>query len=99
MIEKLFAAVVLAICVVFMVRLLLGVRLRLKFDTAARRAWYRIKGWARSITHWRSSRKNAAQAAQAAEDAIRRARDGGSWEGNVYKPKSFNKRPPRNKLH
>jgi hypothetical protein len=96
MIEKIFAAVVLAVCIVMMVRLLLSVRLRLKFDTTARRSWYRMRGWALSIYHWRSSRKNAAQAA---EDAIRRAREGGTWEGNVYKPKSFSKRPPRNKLH
>ena len=95
MIEKLFAAVVLAVCLVLMVRLLLGARLRLKFDATARRSWYRIRGWSLSIYHWRSSRKDAARVA---EEAIRRAREGGTWEGNVYKPKSF-KRPPRNKLH
>jgi hypothetical protein len=95
MIEKFFAAVVLAVCIVMMVRLLLSVRLRLKLDATARRSGYRIRGWALSAYHWRSGRKNAAQVA---EEAIRRARDGGSWEGNVYKPKSF-KRPPRDKLH
>jgi hypothetical protein len=46
--------------------------------------------------HWRSAKRAAAKAA---EDAIRRARqkDGGEWEGNVYKPKAFRK--PPNKLH
>ena len=32
-----------------------------------------------------------------AEEAIRRAK-GGTWEGNVYKPRSFRK-PPRDKMH
>jgi hypothetical protein len=95
MIEKLFAAVALAVCIVLMVRLLLGVRLRLRFDAAARRSWQRVKGWTLTAYHWRSSRKDAARVA---EEAIRRAREGGRWEGNVYKPKSF-KRPPRDKLH
>jgi hypothetical protein len=95
MFEKILPAVVLAVCVVFMARLLLGVRLRQRFDASARRSWHRTKGRALSIYHWRSSRKIAAQAA---EDAIQRAREGGTWEGNVYKPKSF-KRPPRDKLH
>lgn len=95
MIEKSFAIAVLAICVVMMARLLLGVRLRMKVDAFARRTWQGIRGGANSLVHRRSSRKTAEQLA---EEAIRRARGEGSWEGNVYKPKSF-KRPPRDKLH
>jgi hypothetical protein len=39
------------------------------------------------------------EAARAAEEAIKRARErGGEWDGNVYKPKSFRK-PPRDKMH
>lgn len=95
MFEKILPAVVLAVCVVFMARLLLAVRVRLRFDAAARRSWHRMRGWGLSLYHWRSSRKNATRAA---EEAIQRAREGGTWEGNVYKPKSF-KRPPRDKLH
>lgn len=95
MIEKVFAIAVLAICVVLMVRLLIGVRLRMRLDALARRAWQAVRDGARSLTRRRSSRKSAAQEA---EEAIRRAREGGTWDGNVYKPKSF-KRPPRDKLH
>ncbi|MBC7957229.1 MAG: hypothetical protein H7Y33_15315 [Cytophagales bacterium] len=95
MFEKIIPTVVLAVCAVFIARLLIGERLRLRFDAAARRIWQRIRGWGLRVYHWRSSRKNAAQVA---EDAIQRAREGGTWEGNVYKPKSF-KRPPRDKLH
>jgi len=94
--EKIFAIAVLAICVVMMTRLLLGVRLRMKVDAFARRSWQGLRGGARSLLHRRSSRKSAEQLA---EEAIRRARGEGSWEGNVYKPKSFSKRPPRDKLH
>jgi hypothetical protein len=95
MFEKFLAVAVLAICVVLMVRLLIGVRLRSRLDAFARRGWQGMRHGAWSILHWRSARKNAAQVA---EEAIRRARGEGSWEGNVYKPKSF-KRPPRDKLH
>ena len=95
MTEKLFPAFIFAVCVVFMARLLMSTRLRMKFDAAARTAWLRIKRAALSVYHWRSSRKTAERVA---EEAIRRARGEGSWEGNVYKPKSF-KRPPRDKLH
>jgi len=94
--EKIFAIAVLALCVVMMARLLLGVRLRMKLDAFARRTWQGIRGGARSLNRRRSSPKSAAQVA---EEAIQRAREGGTWEGNVYKPKSFDKRPPRDKLH
>ena len=91
MIEKVLAAVVLIVCLVFMARLLVGVRRRMKFDAWARGIWNRV----RDLYRWRASRKTAERAA---EEAIRRARENGTWEGNVYKPKSF-KRPPRDKLH
>ena len=95
MTEKLFPAFIAALCIVFMLRLLVGERLRWRFDSAMRRSWQRIKSAVLSVYHWRHSRKDAARVA---EEAIRRARDGGTWEGNVFKPKSF-KRPPRDKLH
>lgn len=91
MIEKVLAAAGLIVCLVFMARLLMGPRRRMKFDAWARGLWQRM----RNLHRWRSSRKTAERVA---EEAIRRARDNGTWEGNVYKPKSF-KRPPRDKLH
>lgn len=91
MIEKVFAAVGLIICLVLMARLLAGPRRRVKFDTWARDAWESV----RHLHRRRASRKTAERVA---EEAIRRARENGTWEGNVYKPKSF-KRPPRDKLH
>ena len=103
MFQQIFAGLVLATCALLLVRLVIGERRRYRFDAAARRLWLMLRRFALwlkrkvlSLWHWRSSRR---QAAQAAEEAIRRARSAdGAWDGNVYKPKSFRK-PPRDKMH
>ena len=96
MIERVFAAIVVALCAVLLVRLLLNERRRYRFDAAVRRAAKALHRFWLRVYHWRSSRRNAARAA---EEALRRARGAdGSWDGNVYKPKSFRK-PPRDKMH
>ncbi len=95
MIEQAISAVVLALCLGMIVRLMVGPQRRYRFDQWARRTGLGIKQGLQRLVHWRSSRKTAERVA---EDAIRRARGEGSWDGNVYKPKSF-KRPPRDKLH
>ncbi len=86
LIEQILAGIVVAVCVVMLVRLCLGARLRYRFDAAARRAWFSVRRTALRLRYWRSSRKNAERVA---EEAIRRARGGVKREGNVYKPKSF----------
>jgi hypothetical protein len=101
--QQIFAGLVLVACALLLFRLVLGERRRYRFDAAARRLWFLLRRFALSLYqkllslwHWRSSRR---QAAQAAEEAIRRARSAeGEWDGNVYKPKSFRK-PPRDKMH
>lgn len=103
MFQQVFAGLVLATCALLLFRLVIGERRRYRFDAAARRLWFLLRRFALwlqrkalSLWHWRSSRR---QAAEAAEEAIRRARSAdGSWDGNVYKPKSFRK-PPRDKMH
>ena len=103
MFQQIFAGLVLAACALLLVRLVIGERRRYRFDAAARRLWFTLRRFALwlqrktlSLWHWRSARR---QAAQAAEEAIRRARSAdGAWDGNVYKPKSFRK-PPRDKMH
>ncbi len=92
MIEKLFAAFVLAVCVALFARLLVGARRRARLDAAVKRGTRRGVQSARALWQRRSTRRAATQAA---DEAIRRAQ--GEWDGNVYRPKSF-KRPPR-KLH
>jgi hypothetical protein len=101
--QQVFAGLVLTVCALLLVRLVIGERRRWRFDAAARRLWFTLRRFGLAVHrkllllwHWRSSRR---QAAQAAEEAIRRARGAeGSWDGNVYKPKSFRK-PPRDKMH
>lgn len=91
-VDRVLAAIALAVCVVMLVRLAVGARWRAKGDAVLRRALRAVRGMALSVRHRR-------EAARAAEEAIKRARErGGEWDGNVYKPKSFRK-PPRDKMH
>lgn len=94
MIEKLFAGLVLACCVVMLLRLALGPARRQRFDRFCVHRWNLLRAWA--IALWRRPRSRRA-AQQLADDAIRRAREG-SWDGNVYTPEQF-KKPPRDKMH
>lgn len=94
MIEKGFAAIVLAACLVMLLRLALGARRRQRFDAVAIRIWLRLRGAALALWRWPRSRR---EARKLADDAIRRASQG-QWDGNVYRPEQF-KRPPRDKLH
>ena len=93
--EKLFPAIVVAACLVLLLRLLLGERRRHRFDRGLAR-WSRSLG-ARieGLFTWNAGRRRARRAA---EEAIRRAREGGEWDGNVYRPKSFGKKSDR-KIH
>ena len=95
MLEKVFPAIVVACCLVLLLRLVLGETRRHRFDRAIAR-WSRIVG-ARieGLFTWNASRRRARRAA---EEAIRRAREGGDWDGNVYRPRSFGKRKDR-KIH
>jgi hypothetical protein len=90
LLEALLAAAALAACVVLLVRLALGDRRRYRFDASARRAWQRSRATTLRLYRWRATRR---EAAQAAEEAIHRARHGVQRDGNVYRPKSF--REPR----
>jgi hypothetical protein len=89
----LLAGIGIVLCVLLLVRLGLGPRRQARVDAVAKRLFGRMKragvqGW-----RWPGSRRKAARMA---EEAIRRARErrsgDGQWDGNVYKPKSF-KRP------
>jgi len=98
MIERVPAAIVLAVCVVMLLRLAIGERRRYRFDAFFRRLGWRLRRAGSSIWHWRDARREAERARKAADDLIKRARDRGDWDGNVYTPKSFRK-PPRDKMH
>jgi hypothetical protein len=95
--DKAFAVLVFAVCIVMLVRLLMGAPRRYRFDAAARRFGFAFKRRVLQAWHWRASKRAATEAA---DEVIRRARQKdaqGEWDGNVYKPKSFRK--PPNKLH
>ncbi|MDB6000249.1 MAG: hypothetical protein JWP52_1948 [Rhizobacter sp.] len=88
MVEKVFAALVIAICLVMMVRLLIGTRRRARLDSLARRTWFSARRMVVEPVRWWHHRRVAARTA---EEAIRRARSRADRDGNVYTPKSFGK--------
>ena len=98
MIEPVLAGIVLTVCAVLLLRLSMSVPRRYRFDSALRRIALRLRRAALSVWHWRAARRDARHARAAADEVIKRARDRGDWDGNVYTPKSFRK-PPRDKMH
>ena len=92
MMEKISAAVIFAICLLMLVRLMLGEKRRRAFDARALGTWVLVGAQLQRLARWRSNRRHAAEAAR---DAIRRARGGADVrrDGNVYHPDSF--RDPR----
>jgi len=93
--QNLIAGLALAVCAVLLLRLALGERRRWRFDAALRRGWQATRRRSLALLHWRASRRAAAEAAA---QAIRRARAQSERDGNVYRPKSFQK-PPNDTLH
>jgi len=85
MIEKVLAALGLLLCAAALLGMLLG---RQRVERWRARLIYSM-GWYRRRS---TARSEAAQ-------AIARARRSVERDGNVYRPKSFNGRPPDDKLH
>ena len=97
MAEKTLAALTVFVCTVLLLRLCLGARLRARADAAARRLWLQLRRIATRLWHWRASRLEAQQAADAAiKRAQRRAASAFERDGNVYKPDAF-KGPDKSK--
>lgn len=88
MLERIFAALGLLVCVALLVRMVLPERQRWAVDHHARRFWFALQGTAHRMRHWRGHRRAAAREADA---AIRRARGEATRDGNVVRPKSFEK--------
>jgi len=94
----LLAALGVAVCLVFMLRIVMPERWRWRIDAA----------WARLLARLKRRRPKPAprkplseqEAARLAEEAIRRAREGrakaesGRWEGNVFKLRGKRGRKP-----
>lgn len=95
--EIVVSGLVLALCVLLLLRLALPASRRARVDAAWRSAGRALQAfWGRAVTA--PGRRRAA--AREANDLIERARRArpdegeGEWEGNVYRPKSF-KRPKK----
>jgi hypothetical protein len=97
MTEKILAAVVIAVCVLLFARLLLSDRRRWRFDNAVRAGALRLKRTVDATSAAWRQRGVQRRSKKVADEVIRRARGGVSRDGNVYRPKSFTKKPPRDK--
>ena len=102
MFQTLLAATGLAVCIALAVHMALPYRLRARVDggLAALLSWGQLQ--VTRLTGWRRRQRQTRVAALEAERVIRRAREsalhdardsrgGGEWDGNVYRPKSFDK--------
>lgn len=101
LIEKIFAAAMLAVCLALLARLFAGERRRARFDAAWRAFRAPLRRWLRRRTNAEAETGHA-QAERLAREAIERARqraDGGTWDGNVYRPGSFTKKKKKRDLH
>lgn len=98
MAEKIIAGLTIVVCVALLLRLCLGARMRRRFDATARSAWWAMRRTAVNVWHWRRSRREAQQAADAAiQRAQRKSASAFERDGNVYKPDAFrgSKRDPK----
>jgi hypothetical protein len=99
-IQQLFAGIALGVCLVLLLRMLLGERRREKFDAVFRSGWQAARRLVKRTPPPPPKPPTPRDARQAAQDAIKRAARRGQWEGNVYKPDRFGKpdepdKPPR----
>ncbi|HEU4459163.1 MAG TPA: hypothetical protein VFR90_08585 [Methylibium sp.] len=86
MIEIWLAGAVLAVCVVLLVRLVVGDVRRHRFDAFVARRWQALRTRLREGWQWRGVRRRAAREA---DEAIRRARHKAKRDGNVIRPEQF----------
>ena len=101
LIEKVFAAAMLAVCLVLLARLFAGEHRRARFDAAwhAFQARWKRRLRRRSKAETETGHARAERLAREAIDRARRRADGGSWDGNVYRPGSFARKKKKRDLH
>ena len=98
MVHTLLAAAGLAICLALALHMALPYRARARIDAAVARLGAWLQAPVSRATRWRRRQRQTRAAALEAERVIRRARESaqqgrmdGEWDGNVYRPKSFEK--------
>ena len=99
MLHTLLAATGLAVCIALALHMALPWRARAQVDAAVARLGAWVRAQIDRATGWRRRQRQTRAAALEAERVIRRARESaqqgsrmeGEWDGNVYRPKSFDK--------
>ena len=98
MLHTVLAALGLATCIALAVHMALPYRARSRVDAALAGLGDWVRAQIDRATGWRRRQRQTRAAALEAERAIRRARESssrdkpdGEWDGNVYRPKSFDK--------
>lgn len=102
MFHTVLAAIGLAVCIAMAVHMALPYRLQARVDAGLATVMHWARLQAARLTGWRQHQRQTRAAALEAERVIRRAREsalhdardsrsGGEWDGNVYRPKSFEK--------
>ncbi len=90
--EAVTAGVVLLLCVLALIRLMLGGPRRRRLDDWLRRRWFAVRVQALRLWRWRRLRREADEAARRAiAQAAAKAARQGEWKGNVYEPDRFKK--------
>lgn len=99
LLQNMVAGLVLAACVLGLIRLVAGAPRRQRWDAAVRDGWQRVTRWCRRTWQAPAQRRAAAQEAQAAIDRARRRERAAdvAADGNVLRPRAFN--PPSNTPH
>lgn len=98
MLHTVLAALGLAICIALAVHMALPYRWRARVDAGVARLGARLQAQLDRAIGWRRRQRQTRAAALEADRVIRRARESaqnarpeGEWDGNVYRPKSFEK--------
>lgn len=102
MFQTLLAATGLAVCIALAVHMALPARARARVDAVVAGALSGLRLRFDRLAGWRREQRQTRAAALEAERVIRRARESalhdkrdgraeGEWDGNVYRPKSFDK--------
>jgi hypothetical protein len=87
LVEKIFAAVMVALCVLLLLRMLLRPRRRARVDASLR---HNGQLWQRRMQRLVAWPRAELRARRETREAIRRARrSAGERDGNVYRPKAF----------
>ncbi|HEY0956196.1 MAG TPA: hypothetical protein VGE36_15660 [Roseateles sp.] len=98
MFHTVLAVIGLVICIALAVHMALPYRLRARVDAAGSGLLGWLQGQFDRAMGWRRRQRQTRAAALEAERVIRRAQESaqnsrldGEWDGNVYRPKSFEK--------